>query len=80
MRYNRTMKKLIGIALLSSVMLSLTGCGYSGFYRYPCQDPKNWELKECNPPVCEAGGLCTKDLIPQDLITNGTTVESGTNG
>jgi hypothetical protein len=75
------MKRLIGIALLSSVMLSLTGCGYSGFYRYPCQDPTNWELKECNPPVCEAGGLCTKDLIPaKKLITDGTTVESGTNG
>ena len=71
------MKRLIGIALLSSVMLSLTGCGYSGFYRYPCQDPANWEKAECNPPICEASQTCTKDVIkitpttPEQEITNG---------
>lgn len=35
-------------------------------YRYPCQDPENWELLECNPPICEATGACTKDLIAGD--------------
>jgi len=75
------MKKLIGTVLLAGTMLSLTGCGYSGFYRYPCQDPKNWELAECNPPTCEASGLCTKDLIHKKLITiDGSSVEGGTNG
>lgn len=54
------MKKLI--IILSSVML-LTACGYDGNYRYPCQDPANWEAVECNPPLCEASGTCTKDLI-----------------
>ena len=32
-------------------------------YRYPCQDPANWESVECQPPACEAMGLCTKYLI-----------------
>ena len=32
-------------------------------YRYPCQDPANWETEECQPPQCEAMGLCTKYLI-----------------
>lgn len=32
-------------------------------YRYPCQDPANWESVECQPPQCEAMGLCTKYLI-----------------
>jgi len=74
------MKKLTSIAICGLLMLSLTGCGYSGFYRYPCQDPTNWELTECKPPVCEANGLCTKYLIPQELITtDGNPVESGTN-
>ena len=40
-------------------------------YRYPCQDPANWELEECNPPMCEATGACTKDLIAngEDITT-----------
>jgi hypothetical protein len=54
------MKKLI--IILSSAIL-LTACGYDGSYRYPCQDPANWEAVECNPPLCEASGTCTKDLI-----------------
>ncbi len=50
--------------LLSCILvLGLGGCGYDGHYRYPCQDPANWEKAECNPPLCEATGTCTKDLI-----------------
>jgi hypothetical protein len=45
------------------LVLGLSGCGYDGHYRYPCQDPANWEKAECNPPLCEATGTCTKDLI-----------------
>lgn len=40
-------------------------------YRYPCQDPANWESAECQPPQCEAMGLCTKYLI--ELSDEGTT-------
>ena len=71
------MKKITAIALAGLLMVSLSSCGYSGFYRYPCQDPKNWEIKECNPPVCEASQTCTKDVIkitpttPEQEITNG---------
>lgn len=54
------MKKII---LISSLALILTGCGFQGGYRYPCQDPANWEKAECNPPICEASGTCTKDLV-----------------
>lgn len=46
--------------------LTLTGCGYDGHYRYPCQDPVNWEAPECNPPICDATGMCTKDLLGYD--------------
>ena len=54
------MKKLI--ILISSAIL-LASCGWQGGYRYPCQDPANWEATECNPPICEASGTCTKDLV-----------------
>jgi hypothetical protein len=76
-RYNRGMRKLITIALSGLLMLSLTGCDSLNRYRYPCQDPKNWEIAECTPPECEASQTCTKDVIkitpttPEQEITNG---------
>ena len=71
--YNCYMKRITAIALSSLLMLSLTGCGYQGFYRYPCQDPANWEKAECNPPICEATGTCTKDVIGKDPIAEDKT-------
>lgn len=35
-------------------------------YRYPCQDPDNWELKECKKPYCSANGTCPEDLTPYE--------------
>jgi hypothetical protein len=72
--------KVAGTAFIAVLLaLSLTACtNPEGLnrYRYPCQDPVNWEKAECKPPVCEASGLCTKDLLGK--TTDGTTVESGT--
>jgi hypothetical protein len=48
------------------LFLTLAGCGYQGYYRYPCQDPENWESKDCNPPVCKVDGACSKDLVGYD--------------
>lgn len=31
-------------------------------YRYPCQDPENWEQKQCKKPFCSANGTCPEDL------------------
>ncbi len=69
------MKKFTRIALSGILMISLTSCGYDGGYRYSCQDPANWKNAECNPPICEASGTCTKDLIKintEQTITEGT--------
>lgn len=35
----------------------------SDVYRYECQDPTHWLDAKCQPPICEADGTCTKDLI-----------------
>ncbi len=79
------MKKIAVVCASALLMLTtLTGCGYSGFFRYPCQDPANWEAPECKPPICDASGTCTKDVIKDPNIdipvVDGTTVESGANG
>ena len=31
-------------------------------YRYPCQDPENWDQKQCKKPYCIANGTCPEDL------------------
>lgn len=75
-RKSNTLKALFGSSLL---VLALTGCGYQGEYRYDCQDPENWGAKECVPPVCEATGQCTKDLLGFDpLETDSSTIEPTT--
>lgn len=43
-----------------SFLLVLTGCGER--YRYPCQDPENWDEKYCKKPYCSANGTCPEDL------------------
>ena len=61
------MKKLIGLMLIAS---ALSGCGYQGWMRYPCQEFENWDKTECNPPQCLAVGQCTKDLLPDSVEEN----------
>jgi len=58
-------KKILFTVILTAL---LSGCGYDGHFRYPCQDPKNWENAECKPPVCTANGACPEDLVSQKEI------------
>ena len=46
---------------LSILLVLLTGC--EDRYRYPCQNPENWELDECKPPICTASGTCPDQLV-----------------
>jgi len=51
--------KIISIALLCLVGF-LTSC--QDRFRYPCQDPVNWDSAQCQKPECEATRTCP-DLI-----------------
>jgi hypothetical protein len=46
--------------LLVLLPLLLVGCGER--YRYPCQDPTNWDQQICKRPYCSANGTCPDDL------------------
>ena len=46
---------------LSILLVLLTGC--EDRFRYPCQNPKNWDTVECKPPICTATGTCPEQLI-----------------
>jgi predicted small lipoprotein YifL len=74
------MKTFRNLSLISVLIFSLAGCGYQGFYRYPCQNPDNWEKAECNPPICEASGTCTKDMIKIDTKIDINTTGGTNNG
>jgi hypothetical protein len=47
-------------AMLLPVFMLLAGCEER--YRYPCQDPDNWDEKQCKKPYCSANGTCPEDL------------------
>lgn len=46
--------------LLAITLLTLSACSES--YRYPCQDPDNWDKAFCKKPYCSANGTCPEDL------------------
>ena len=51
------------LALIIGVIALFTA---NDSYRYPCQDPANWELAECQPPLCTASSSCPANLITLD--------------
>lgn len=57
------MVKLIGIL---SISLLIASC--DARYRYPCQDPNNWEEDFCKPPICEVNRDCPKYIFKDEKI------------
>ena len=47
---------------LSILLVLLTGC-FEDRFRYPCQDPQNWQNAECKPPICTATATCPEMLV-----------------
>jgi cobalamin biosynthesis protein CobD/CbiB len=52
---------MIKSLLVLMTIFCLTGC--EDRYRYPCQDPKNWNSEGCKPPICTAAGTCPEMLV-----------------
>jgi hypothetical protein len=50
------------------LLLSLLLAGCEERFRYPCQDPKNWETTECKPPICTATGTCPADVTQPEKV------------
>lgn len=48
------------LLLMLVPLLMLAGC--DSRYRYPCQDPDNWDQQICKKPWCSADGTCPEDL------------------
>lgn len=50
--------------LLITALIALAGCEQR--YRYPCQDPSNWDKEECKKPICEINRDCPELILGQD--------------
>jgi hypothetical protein len=48
------------IAAVSFIVL-LAGCSQQ--FRYPCQDPENWDKPECKLPICEVNRDCPQHIF-----------------
>lgn len=56
-------KKLFGYAAILLILpLTIAFCGGDKF-RYPCQDPKNWDKEECKPPICDVTRTCPEHIF-----------------
>ena len=62
------MRRILIACALAVAPLSLAGCGYDGWVRYPCQSPENWERADCQRPACEVTGTCPDFLLPEGVI------------
>ena len=51
-------KNIIQMIILTTVLIAC-----SDRYRYPCQDPLNWNEPDCKPPICTATGTCPEQLV-----------------
>jgi hypothetical protein len=59
----RRASTILLVLIIGIVIGFLSGCGYDGYYRYPCQDPAKMEAVECQPPLCRYNDQCSQDLI-----------------
>jgi hypothetical protein len=56
-------KKLVKWLLLL-LLLPLGLAYFSGDrYRYPCQDPSNWEKDICKKPLCDVNRTCPEHIF-----------------
>lgn len=50
--------------LITIALLCLAGC--SDRFRYPCQDPANWNSPQCQKPQCEVNRTCPDLLVKSE--------------
>jgi hypothetical protein len=48
--------------VLTTVILA--GCGQQ--FRYPCQNPENWDKAECQRPLCEVNRDCPDHIFKEN--------------
>lgn len=52
--------KWLGLLLLLPIGLAFLG---GDTFRYPCQDPNNWDKPECKRPLCDVTRTCPDHIF-----------------
>ncbi len=55
-------KLFLSLLLLIALPVGLAAFGGDRF-RYPCQDPKNWEKDICKMPLCDVTRTCPEHIF-----------------
>lgn len=58
------MKKIF----ITPLFFILLGCDQ--YYRYPCQNPENWDKPACQKPLCEVNRDCPSMILDKHTITS----------
>ena len=74
---DRKLFKYLLILLILPIGLAIFG---GDRFRYPCQDPKNWDKEMCQKPLCDVTRTCPEHVfkcqrdprlgMPNDANTN----------
>ena len=51
-----------GLFILILIPIGLATCAGDRF-RYPCQDPANWEKEMCKMPLCDVTRTCPEHIF-----------------
>lgn len=81
---DKKMFKWMAALIIAPIALAVFG---GDRFRYPCQDPDNWDKKECQKPTCEATRTCPehifkgteneKIMVPNKPVVPKPSVETG---
>jgi len=57
---DRRLFKWLGLLLILPLVLAIFG---GDNFRYPCQDPKNWDKDMCKLPLCDVTRTCPEHIF-----------------
>jgi hypothetical protein len=60
MNSDRKLFKWMGLLILAPILLAVFG---GDRFRYPCQDPDNWDKQMCQKPYCEVTRTCPEHIF-----------------
>jgi hypothetical protein len=83
---DRKLFKWLAILIVLPLLIAIFG---GDRFRYPCQDPQNWEKDMCKKPLCDVTRTCPEHVfkgqrdprlgLPTDQLPQGTQPTQGVN-
>lgn len=64
-------RKLFKWVLVILALPVVIAAGCQERYRYPCQDPDNWDKAMCQKPLCEVHRSCPDLIFKEDAASVG---------